>query len=141
MLKLLLPHPAAMIKTGKNKTLVIADPHLGWEMALRDKGIHVPSQTPRLLEKMTTILSKHKPDSLLILGDIKYSIVSAKPGEWHDIPEFFRNPRRIYHISQLLIRRLHSFCWPGPPFLERGNVEKKEAGSLGIGTKSSWIEF
>jgi putative SbcD/Mre11-related phosphoesterase len=89
MLKLLLPHPAAIIKTGKTKTLVIADPHIGWEMALRDKGIHVPSQTPKLLQKLVAVLSKYKPDTLLILGDVKYSVVATKPGEWHDIPHFF----------------------------------------------------
>jgi putative SbcD/Mre11-related phosphoesterase len=89
MLKLLLPHPAALIKTGKIKTLVIADPHLGWEMALRDKGIHVPSQTHRLLQKLIAVLSKYKPDTLLILGDVKYTVVATEPGEWHDIPEFF----------------------------------------------------
>jgi putative SbcD/Mre11-related phosphoesterase len=89
MLKLLLPQPAALIKTGKTKTLVIADPHLGWEMALRDKGIHVPSQTPRLLQKLVAVLSKYKPDVLMILGDVKYTVVATEPGEWHDIPEFF----------------------------------------------------
>jgi putative SbcD/Mre11-related phosphoesterase len=91
MLKLLLPSAAALIKTEKTKTLVIADPHLGWEMALRDKGIHVPSQTPKTLQKLTAVISKYKPDALLILGDVKYSVVAAKPGEWHDIPEFFSN--------------------------------------------------
>ena len=89
MLTLLLPHPAVLIKTGKTKTLVIADPHLGWEMALRDKGIHVPSQTPKLLQKLTALLSKHKPDMLLILGDVKYTVVTTEPGEWQDIPDFF----------------------------------------------------
>jgi putative SbcD/Mre11-related phosphoesterase len=89
MLTLLLPHPAALIKTGRTKTLVIADTHLGWETALRDKGIHVPSQTPKLLQKLTALLSKHKPDVLLILGDVKYTVVTTKPGEWHDIPDFF----------------------------------------------------
>jgi len=89
MLKLLLPSPAALIKTGKTKTIVIADPHLGWEMALRDKGIHVPSQTHKLLQKLVAVLSKYKPDKLLVLGDVKYSVVATKPGEWHDIPEFF----------------------------------------------------
>ena len=91
MLKLLLPRPAALIKTRKNKTLVIADPHLGWEMALRDKGIHVPSQTPRILKKLAAVLSKYKPDSLLILGDVKYTVVATELGEWHDIPAFFQN--------------------------------------------------
>jgi putative SbcD/Mre11-related phosphoesterase len=84
-----MPLPAALIKTVKKEILVIADPHLGWEMALQDKGIHVPSQSSKLLQKLVDVLSKYKPDTLLILGDVKYSVVSAKPGEWHDIPEFF----------------------------------------------------
>jgi putative SbcD/Mre11-related phosphoesterase len=103
MLKLLLPRPAALIKTGKTKTLVIADPHLGWEMALRDKGIHVPSQTPKLLQKLVAVLSKYKPDALLILGDVKYTVVAAEPGEWHDIPDFFTELKN--HVSDIAIVR------------------------------------
>ena len=93
MLRLLLPYPAALIKTEKTKTVVIADLHIGWEMALRNKGIHVPSQTPKLLQKLETLLSHNKPDKLLILGDVKYSVVATEPGEWHDIPEFFSTLR------------------------------------------------
>lgn len=89
MLKLLMPHPAALIKTGKTQTLVIADPHLGWENALQEKGIHVPSQTPKLLEKLKALLIEVKPDVLLVLGDVKYTVVASAPGEWRDIPEFF----------------------------------------------------
>jgi putative SbcD/Mre11-related phosphoesterase len=103
MLKLLLPRPAALIKTGIAKTLVIADPHIGWEMALRDRGIHVPSQTPKLLQKLVTVLSKYKPDALLILGDVKYTVVAAKPGEWHDIPNFFTELKN--HVSDIAIVR------------------------------------
>jgi putative SbcD/Mre11-related phosphoesterase len=103
MLKLLLPSPAALIKTEKTKTLVIADPHLGWEMALRDKGIHVPSQTPKILQKLLAVISKYKPDTLLILGDVKYTVVAAKPGEWHDIPEFFSELKN--HVRNIDIVR------------------------------------
>ena len=103
MLKLLLPSPAALIKIGKTKTIVIADIHLGWEVALWNKGIHVPSQTPKLLEKLVAILSQYKPDKLLILGDIKYSVVATEPGEWHDIPEFFSALRK--HVSEVEIVR------------------------------------
>ena len=106
MLKLLLPQPAALIKTEKTKTLVIADPHLGWEMALRDKGIHVPSQSSKLLQKLATLLSRYKPDALLILGDIKYSVVSAEPGEWHDIPDFF-NELKNYVKDIAIVRGNH----------------------------------
>jgi putative SbcD/Mre11-related phosphoesterase len=103
MLTLLLPHPAALIKTGKTKNLVIADPHLGWEMALQARGIHIPSQTPKLLKKLTTLLSRYKPDMLLILGDVKYTVVMTELGEWHDIPDFFTELKR--HISNIAIVR------------------------------------
>jgi hypothetical protein len=103
MSKLLLPYPAVLIKAGKTKTLVIADPHLGWEMALRDKGIHIPSQTPKLLQKVTTVLSKYKPDTLLILGDVKYSVVPTASGEWHDVPDFFTELKN--HVRSISIIR------------------------------------
>jgi uncharacterized protein len=89
MLTLLLPYPAALVKTAKTRTLVIADPHIGWEIALQERGIHVPSQTPKLLKKLEALLLEHKPDGLLILGDVKYTVIKAELGEWHDIPDFF----------------------------------------------------
>jgi putative SbcD/Mre11-related phosphoesterase len=103
MLKLLLPHPAVLLKTGKKKTLVVADPHLGWEVGLQEKGIHVPSQTPRILQKLKTLLSEHKPDALVFLGDVKYTVVTAKLGEWQDIPEFFSELRN--YVDDIAIIR------------------------------------
>ncbi len=91
MLNLLLPHPAALIKTGKTKTLLIADPHIGWEMELQKKGIHVPSQTYKILNKLRAIIAESKPDKLVILGDVKFTVVSHQFGEWQDIPAFFKN--------------------------------------------------
>ena len=90
MLKLLLPHPAALVKTNKTKTLLIADPHLGWEIQLQEKGIHVPSQTTKILNKLTGIIAEYKPERLVILGDVKYTVVSHEFGEWQDIPDFFK---------------------------------------------------
>ena len=89
MLKLLWPYPAVLIKNGKTKTLLIADPHIGWEMSLQEKGIHVPSQTPKILAKLTAIIARYKPERLVIVGDVKYTVVSRELGEWHDIPDFF----------------------------------------------------
>jgi uncharacterized protein len=89
MFNLLLPYPAALIKAKNKKTLLIADPHIGWELALQDKGIHVPSQTFKILAKLTVILRQFKPDKLVILGDVKNTVVSHELGEWQDIPEFF----------------------------------------------------
>ena len=103
MLTLLFPQPAALVETKKAKTLVIADPHIGWENALQEKGIHVPSQTPRTMQKLTDLLEKHKPALLLILGDVKHTVTAAEQGEWHDIPEFFTELKR--YVSDIAIVR------------------------------------
>lgn len=90
MLNLLLPNPAALVKSDKTKTLLIADPHLGWEVQLQEKGIHVPSQTLKILNKLIAIICEFKPDRLVILGDVKYTVISHEFGERRDIPDFFR---------------------------------------------------
>jgi len=89
MITPLIPYPAALIKTRKTTTLVIADLHIGWEIALSQKGIHVPTQTPKLLQKLKHLILTYKPEKLLILGDVKHTIATAQTGEWHDIPNFF----------------------------------------------------
>ena len=89
MLTPLLPHPAAMIRAEKARTMVVADLHIGWEIALSQKGIHVPTQTYKLTEKLSSILSTFKPRTLLILGDIKHTVATAEIGEWQDVPDFF----------------------------------------------------
>jgi hypothetical protein len=102
-LKLLTPNPAALIRTQKTRTIVIADLHIGWEIALSQKGIHVPTQTPKLLKKLITLISTHKPEKLLILGDVKHTVATAEIGEWQDISDFFTNLKK--QIQEILIIR------------------------------------
>ena len=64
MFSFLLSHPAALVKTEKTKVLLIADPHIGWETELQAKGIHVPSQTPKILNKLITIMKEFKPSGV-----------------------------------------------------------------------------
>jgi putative SbcD/Mre11-related phosphoesterase len=93
------PYPAALVRTRESRTLVIADLHIGWEMALSEKGIHVPTQTQRLLNKLKEIISSCKPKSLLILGDIKHTVAKAEISEWQDIPEFFNELKK--HVKEI----------------------------------------
>jgi putative SbcD/Mre11-related phosphoesterase len=86
--------------------LIISDLHVGWEMALSSKGIHVPSQMPKILARLLNILSEYKPDRLLILGDVKHTIATAEIGEWHDIPDLF-NELKTKVRQILLIRGNH----------------------------------
>jgi len=82
-------YPALLHTEKQHKTLIIADLHLGWEINLAQKGIHIPSQTTKILQKLLRIISITNPKTLIILGDVKHTIAKAEPGEWKDIPEFF----------------------------------------------------
>jgi len=94
MIVLLQPHPALLIKAKETRTMVIADLHIGWEVTLTNQGVHVPSQTPRLLKRLLNLINKHKPDTLIILGDIKHTVATAQLEEWRDIPSFFEKLKK-----------------------------------------------
>lgn len=96
------PHPAALIKTKESRTLLIADLHIGWEIALSEKGIHVPTQTSRLLSKLKEIISSCKPNRLLILGDVKHTVAKAEISEWQDVPEFFNELKNQVKEIQII---------------------------------------
>jgi putative SbcD/Mre11-related phosphoesterase len=103
MIAPVLSHPAALMKTQQTRTLVVADLHIGWEMALVHKGIHVPMQTSKLLRNLIDLILKHKPDKLLILGDVKHTVATAEMSEWHDVPDFFTELKK--HVEDISILR------------------------------------
>jgi putative SbcD/Mre11-related phosphoesterase len=96
------PHPAALIGTRETRTLVIADLHIGWEIALSEKGIHVPTQTLRLLNRLKEAISTCKPERLLILGDVKHTVAKAEISEWQDVPEFFNKLKEQVKEIQII---------------------------------------
>jgi putative SbcD/Mre11-related phosphoesterase len=89
MITPLMPHPAVLVKTKKTRVLVVADLHIGWEIALSEKGIHVPTQMPKLLRKLKMLINLYKPEKLLIIGDVKHTVATAEISEWHEVPDFF----------------------------------------------------
>jgi len=81
--------PALLLEHKGERVLVIADLHLGWEVTLAHQGIHVPSQVPRLLEKLRKILDETHPKLLVLLGDVKHAVSKVELEEWKYVPEFF----------------------------------------------------
>jgi putative SbcD/Mre11-related phosphoesterase len=88
-LKPIEPYPALLLQEESKKTLVVADLHIGWEAALTDKGVHVPSQTPKILTKMLHLIKSCGPTGLIFLGDVKHAVARVKTEEWRDVPDFF----------------------------------------------------
>ena len=82
-------YPALLLENLLEKVLVVADLHIGWEVSLAQKGIHVPSQTPKLLEKMIQLVKVTNPSSIIFLGDVKHAVAKVEFEEWRDVPDFF----------------------------------------------------
>ncbi|KYH42307.1 MAG: phosphoesterase [Candidatus Bathyarchaeota archaeon B26-1] len=97
------PYPALILEGESKKTLIVADLHIGWEVSLAEEGVHIPSQTPKLLGKLLTIIEDNKPDSLLILGDVKHAVAKIEMEEWRDVPNFFEEVlRKVGDVKVIL---------------------------------------
>ena len=96
------PYAAFLIRNASEKVLVISDLHIGWEVALAQEGVHVPSQTPRLLEKLRNIVGSEKFERLLILGDVKHTVAKIEHEEWRDVPWFLEKATRIVRKVQIV---------------------------------------
>jgi len=83
------PYPALLLRKKSERALLVADLHLGWEAPLTRQGVHVPSQTPKILEKILQLIKTCKPTRLIFLGDVKHAIAKVEMEEWRDIPDFF----------------------------------------------------
>jgi metallophosphoesterase superfamily enzyme len=101
-LRPLLPFPALLIETTK-KVLVLTDLHIGWEWDARflQAGLYIPSQTPKLQEKLMKLIEEHHPDTLLLLGDVKQAITQMSIEDWRVIPEFFENIQS--HVGEIIV--------------------------------------
>ena len=83
------PYPALLLRRNSERVLAVVDLHLGWEVALAEKGVHVPSQMPKILNQMLQLIELCKPTRLIFLGDVKHTIAKVEMEEWRDIPDFF----------------------------------------------------
>ena len=93
-LKPLLDEPA-MVVESEYKILVLADLHLGIEVELRQKGIHIGSQTDKLLERAIKCVKAVEPDAILLLGDIKHVVPQMSFADRKEVPFFFAQLRKI----------------------------------------------
>ena len=73
----------------KEKILVINDLHIGYEESLHRKGILVPKfQLQEIIKEMKQILSKVKPNKIIINGDLKHEFGTVLRQEWSEVLQF-----------------------------------------------------
>ena len=140
------PYPALLLQNNRDRALVVADLHLGWERLLSQRGVHVPSQTPKIRNMLLKLIKETKPTKVTFLGDVKDAIAKVAMEEWKDIPEFFETIQKQVpdlqvvlgnhdgNIEPLLPEKVeivsasgtsfgdvglfHGHAWPAPELLE-----------------------
>lgn len=95
-------HAATLLKRRDERVLVISDLHIGWEVALAQQGFHIPSQTPKLLERLKQLINLRKPTRIIVLGDVKHTIAKIELEEWRDVPEFFEQLGKLVPKVQVI---------------------------------------
>ncbi len=63
------------LKIGRSK-VAIADLHVGYELAAKENGLHIPNMLPRYRERISSIAELSKAHELYIVGDLKNSIIT-----------------------------------------------------------------
>lgn len=95
------PYSALLIRRKEGRDLIIADLHIGWEVALTQRGIHIPSQTHKLLNNIRQLIKSTRATSLIFLGDVKHSVANTQPVEWQEVPSFFEAVGK--HVSEIKV--------------------------------------
>ena len=90
-----------MVLDGEKKNLVITDIHIGFESIFTSNEIFIGknSSVNETISELLEVIELEKPDSLILLGDIKSSIKNISKNEWDDVPLFFKKIQEKCHIT------------------------------------------
>lgn len=102
-IKTVQPYPALLLQNYSDRCLLVADLHIGWERLLSQRGVHVPSQTPKIKNMLLKVIKETKPTQVIFLGDVKDTITKISIEEWKDIPEFFETIQKQVPNLQVIL--------------------------------------
>lgn len=78
------------------ETILLSDLHLGYEACLTDQGISIPRyQKDEILDRLSTILNRFDPESMVIIGDFKHEFGKNRDQEF----------REVYDVMEFLTER------------------------------------
>ena len=123
--------PALLLRHKSEKIVVVGDLHIGWEVTLAQQGIHIPSQTHKMLGRLKAIIEVEKPSRLVMLGDVKHSVTGAEIEEWRDVPEFFEELSKLVPSIQIILGNHDGNLEPLTP----SSVELLESSGIALWKK------
>ncbi len=95
MLKFVCGEPALL----HNKTLVVADLHLGIENEIASRGVRIGSLTESTKERIIALARTFKAKKILLLGDVKHNVPNISWQEYTELPGFFGALQRIAEVE------------------------------------------
>ncbi len=99
MIRILTPWPALLADIGE-RVLIVADLHIGLEYELSKAGVNIPYQTERIQGELLALCREHKPDRLVIAGDVKHGVPVTSFQEKRELPTLFEVLlREVPHID------------------------------------------
>lgn len=98
-LKVLYPYPALKFTYGRKNYLIISDLHIGFEHRFNVEGFRITASTDKMLQTLTELIRRHRPDRLLILGDVKSGVNRVSRDEWRHIPLFMEKVAGLAEVS------------------------------------------
>ena len=125
----IIPNKPALVIEGQKKYIVVTDLHIGFEGALASNEIFLGRNTTinETIEEISDIIRVEKPDSIILLGDIKSTIKSISKTEWNDVPLFFDKIKS--HCNVILIPGNHD-----------ANIQKLVPDEISLISSSGMIE-
>ena len=91
----IIPSKPALILEGEKKNLIVTDIHIGFENSMASNQIFVGKNSTinESIQELSQIIDSEKPDSVILLGDVKSSIKNISRNEWDEVPLFFKKIR------------------------------------------------
>lgn len=99
----IIPSKPILIVESSKKNLVVTDIHIGFESQMASNEIFIGKNTStnETITELSDILDKEKPDSLILLGDVKSSVKNISKNEWDEVPKFFEKIKQKCDIIMI----------------------------------------
>jgi putative SbcD/Mre11-related phosphoesterase len=96
-----IPGEPALLLKSKEKTLIVADLHIGLEAELRQSGINLPSQTEKMAGHLIGLCKETDVHDVVIVGDVKHNVPLTSRQEYFEIPKIFEELKE--YVSEVHI--------------------------------------
>ena len=102
MLKILPGEAALLFSEPGSSTLLVSDLHLGLEKEMARKGFRVPSYTVKMVDRIRNLAELHRPERIVVLGDVKHSVGRVEDIDWGVIPWFFETMLDLFPAVEVV---------------------------------------